>query len=381
MRKTYLLILSIIFFFLVLDCVSAIGIGPPRVNLDFTPGLSQNFEYIAFNNLAESVKVDMYVKGDLSQYITLDKESAVLPPGGRTTFIASVRLPQQIDIPGMHEIKIGAVSSSLSAQQGTVGAKAAVESQLNIFVPYQGKYLIASLEATSVESGEKANFTIKISNKGLENISNVNASIDIYLKDQLIATVYTENKNMNANNDDYLHASWLTAGAASGTYKAIAKINYDGNSKEIQTDFNVGSALAEITDINVSKFSKGEIAKITVKAKSFWNKPIDNVYAAVDFSDKDDKVIETIKSSPESINPMSEKNLTLFWDTKEIESGEYKAKAILHYLDKTAEKSFSVSVKKENNLLIMLPIGAVIALLIYILWKIIFASVFFGRKK
>ena len=380
MKKPYWIIFSLLFFLLAIDSVNAIGIGPPRINIDFIPGLEQTIEYTIFNNLDSSSRVDMYVKGDLSDYISLDKTSLTIGPNGKGDITATLKLPQQIDIPGNHEIKIGAIASPSNTPQGTVGAKAAVESQLNIFVPYQGEFLVAYIEATSVETGETADFTIHLSNKGLENISSTTASIDIYFKDQLIATVYTESKKLDSGTEDILSAKWPTAGASAGTYKAVAKLSYDNNTKEIETDFNVGSPLAEIMNITINKFSHGEIAKITVNAKSYWNKPLENVYATIDIFDNENKTIGSIKSSPGNIDSLSESQFELFWDTKNIEIGDYSAKATLNYLDKKAEQNFIISVSKDNTLIVV-SITFIIAVLLFILWKFLLSSAISGRKK
>jgi len=372
MKRACLLIITIVISLFAINNTSAIGIGPPRLEIDFTPNLEQDIEYVILNNIKNAVNVGIYVKGDLSQYITLDTASVILSPGERTIITAFLRLPEKIDIPGIHDIRIGALSSPLGAAAGTVGAKAGVESQLAIFVPYEGKYLAAEIKATSVEIGETADFTIYLSNKGLEDINNIASYIDIYLADQtdqLTATVSTESKSLKAEEEDELHATWSTTGAAAGKYKAIATITYDSEVKEVQTTFTVGKALVEISNITVSKFSKGEIAKITVKAKSHWNKQIKDIYATIDIFDKENKLIKTLESSHADIDALSEKELDLFFDTKDISAGEYNAKATLHYLDQKTEKEFIITVKKKATALIILLIIIIVAVLAYVLWR------------
>ena len=98
--------------------VFAIGISPARITMDFEPGLSKTIEYIVFNNENKVLYVEMYKKGDLSQYITLHQISASLQPGEAKTFTFDLKLPQEISTPGVHDNRIGAIESAPEAQGG-----------------------------------------------------------------------------------------------------------------------------------------------------------------------------------------------------------------------------------------------------------------------
>ena len=68
-------LLLIIFLFLFIQEVYAIGIGPPRITIDFQPNLEQDISYIVINNLDIAVNVQLYVKGDLNSSVTMEQTS------------------------------------------------------------------------------------------------------------------------------------------------------------------------------------------------------------------------------------------------------------------------------------------------------------------
>ena len=350
-------LLLIIFLFLFIQEVYAIGIGPPRITIDFQPNLEQDISYIVINNLDIAVNVQLYVKGDLNYSVILDQTSFELKPNELKEFTVHLKLPPSIDTPGTHEIRIGALETPATMAEGTVGAKAGVESQLRIIVPYEGKYITADIEATDAGIGETVYFTVSISNIGKEDINNIQAVIDIYEQDNKIAAVKTDSTSIKAGESAELKAEWI-AQAEAGLYKTVANIDYDGNEKTVETEFKIGELLIEILSIKTNKFKKGDIAKFTIEVQSKWNKEIKDVYGEIII---DDSI--TIESKPVTIAPMSKSELELFWDTKDISKTSYQAKAIVYYENKTTERAFEITVQKSTNyfwIIILLIIAAAV---------------------
>jgi hypothetical protein len=367
MKRIIVLIIGMLFFLFSIESISAIGIGPPRNEITFSPNLDTTLSYVVLNNEGGTIRADLYIKGDLSQYISLDKTSVVLGSGQQTDFTAHITLPASIESPGNHDMRIGALASSASSSGGTVGAKAGVESILNIFVPYQGKFLKAELEVGNVEIGQPLEFKVKLSNKGLEDIDKVSAEIRVYSGSILKGSVEVSKNGLKAESDDILEASFSTDNLAAGTYRAVAKITYDGEEKEAETTFNVGKPLVEITNVTISKFKQGEIAKMTFGAQSYWNRQINGAYITVEIM-SGETVLKSIESAPKDIGSLSYESFEAFWDTEGMTLGDYNARATLHYLDKTSEKSFIISVAKGNSMILIFSIsGIVIIILIFLL--------------
>ncbi|MBR9692166.1 hypothetical protein GOV06_05275 [Candidatus Woesearchaeota archaeon] len=369
MRNFYLLIVYCMLILSSALSASAIGIGPPRIKIDFEPNLEIDIEYFVVNTIQSPVNVDMYVKGDLKEYIAFDKTSFKLNPGKTQVIVVHLALPEKIDRPGTNDIRIGALESPIGADGAMVAAKAGVESQLYIEVPYEGKYLSANIAVESVRVGETAELIIGISNLGKEDISSVSAVIDIYdSDDKKIDTVSADKKELKAGETSELKAQWDTKDAKPGTYQAAALIDYDGNEKEIRTSFNVGDVLIEIVALKTNEFSPGEIAKFILDVESKWNEKITDIYAVIEIYENG-RVIGSAESKKIDISAWGKEQIEIFWDSTGIGFGEYKVKTILHYKDKTSEKSFDIEVKKKGNLWIIVLIGAVILLIAYLAWS------------
>ena len=370
MKKFYLFIIYCMLILSSAVLVNAIGIGPPRIRLDFEPGLNQDIEYYIVNTENIPINVEIYAKGDLKEHVSFDEMSFRLNSAGTRTIIAHLTLPEKIDKPGANIIKIGALASPVSAKAATVAAKAGVESQLYIEVPYEGKYLSADIVVEDVKVGETAELIIKISNLGKEDISSISAAIDIYdIEDNKITTVQTDKKELKAGENSELKAQWDTGNAKPGTYKVSALIDYDGNKKQLETSFNVGDVLIEIVDLKTKAFSPGEIAKFSLEVESKWNKQITNVYAILDIYDTDLNLVGSAESKKIDIPAWGKEQIDVFWDSAGITPGKYKVKAILHYKGKITERSFDIEVKKKTNTWVMVLAGAVISLILYLAWS------------
>ncbi len=375
MKKSYLYLLCVLFLLVVVKDSFAIGIGPPSVELDFQPALNKDLTFMVLNNIAVPIRADLYVKGYLKDYITLEKDYIDLNPGESANFKVYVRLPSQIDVPGPHDTRIGALESQKTAQAGTVGAKAGVEAKLIINVPYEGKYIKADFEAADIKIGERVNFAIALSNMGKEDIANVRASIEIYDSDnKKIAIVETNSVELKIDEKKELRAEWLSEGFGAGIYKALAKINYDENIKEIQTSFKIGDVLIEILDVSISKFKKGEIAQISILIQSKWNEPIDDVFANIELY-KDSELVDTIATNHITINPWANSTIDAYWSTVNIAASNYLAKTTLNYAGQTTYKEFNIEVKGKG----LGGIGTIIVIIsipiiFFILWWIFWAS-------
>jgi len=349
--------------------VNAIGIGPPRTTISFEPNLEQDIEYYIVNNIDAAVNVELYIKGDLKEYITLEKTSLRLNPGKSEIVIAHLSLPERLNTPGTNKLRIGALSSPIGEGGGMVAAKAGVESQLNIEVPYEGKFLTANINVEDIKVGETAELIIEISNLGIEDISAISAAIDIYdSDDNKITTVSTDVKGLKAGENDELNAEFNTGNAKPGTYKAVASIDYDGNQQEVETSFNIGDVLIEIINLETNKFSPGDIAKFTLEIESKWNEKINNVYAVLEIYDSSSELIGNAESKKIEAPAQSKTNIDIFWDSTGITPGKYTVKSILHYRDKTSEKSFDIEVKKQGNIWIIILPAAIVLLIIYLMW-------------
>jgi len=369
MKKSLIIVYGLLILISLL-CVNAIGIGPARVIIDFEPNLEMDLEYYILNNIDLPINVDMYTKGDLNEYITFDESSFKLNPGKSKIIIAHLSLPEKLDQPGTNQGRIGALASPIGGEGAMVAAKAGVESQLYIEVPYEGKYLSAKIDVNDVKVGETAEFIVTVSNQGKEDITDVNSIIEVYDKEDIkITEISTNQQGLKAGETKELKAEWNTQNAQPGSYKAKALINYDGDEKQIETGFNIGDILIEIIKLETNDFNPGEIAKFTLEIQSNWNEKINNVYAVLEIYDGEN-LLGTAESKETDIQAWSKESLDIFWDSTGITPGDYKVKATLYYEGKTSEKDFDIEIKKKSYTWIVMLSIAIIILIAYLLWFI-----------
>ena len=257
----------------------AIGISPSRVIIDFEPGYEETIEYFVLNQGDAVLNAVIYASGDLSEHITLSRNSVTVQPGQKEYFSVTLKLPEELS-PGRHDNRIGAREAG-PAGGGTVAALAAVESQLWIDAPYPGKYIEASLDAANAAVNEIAEFTLTITNKGSEDLSRVSATIDIYNKgtNEKVGSIGAGETSIISGESAELKASWR--GTQTGAYKAVATVSYDGSTKTVEDDFKIGDLLVNIVDIRSDDIPAGSIGKISIDIDSLWNEDIEDVYAQV----------------------------------------------------------------------------------------------------
>ena len=172
----------LVIFLISLSLINAgsVGISPARIKLFFEPNLEREFTFKASNTNPDE-GIDIYAKGDLAEYVSLSETYLQ----GKGSFIASLKLPEKINIPGKHEIFIGVIESS--TQEGGVGGVAAVQAVIEIFVPYPGKYVEVAFELENINEGEIALFELDVNNLGTQDVDVV-ADINVYEAENIVLT-------------------------------------------------------------------------------------------------------------------------------------------------------------------------------------------------
>lgn len=356
--------------------VSAIGIGPPRLVIDFEPEMTEELNFFVVNTEQAPITVNMYVKGELAEYLKVEKQTFDLNPGERKDVKATLSLPEKIETPGQNLIKVGALSSPKGAKDATVAAKAGVESQIYINVPYEGKYLTASLSAEDVKLGEDVEFILNARNNGLEDISSVSAVIEVFDSDEKqVRRLNSLSESVAAGETKNIKTSWNTEDINPGKYKAIADVNFDGEHKDTEASFNVGDVLIEIIDLETNKFKPGDIARFIVTIESKWNEKIYDAYAGIEIYDINGNLKGQAESKEINIEPWSQKELEIFWDSTSIIPGNYDVKVKLYYEGKSSEKSFDIDITKTGSSWSIIIIIAIVAVAGYVAWLV------WGRKR
>jgi len=346
---------------------AALGIGPARTELDFEPGLSEELFVVVFNEDDFEQEIDLYVKGDLEDYVELSTSKATIPANSNAKITFTLALPQAPPGEGKLDTRIGAVQT-VPQGVGNAVAKVAVESQLWIYAPYQGKKLEASLEATDVKPGEDVELILGISNVGTEDVD-TSPSIIVSKEEEEIGTIDFGSVHVPSMEEKTLKESYPTESLDEGTYNAVALVPYNGETAKAVDNFSIGGFIVKITDIFYKGIVKGEIARFDVEVDNLWSKPVEGIY--IEASAYGEEKTSSFKSETTSIAGGETKKISLFWDTTEIETGEYLIRFVLYYGEKTDSKDIDVSVSEGFGAphLINIVLAIVLAMLLLLYYK------------
>ena len=341
MKKT-ILFLCIVLMLSSISMVLAggVGISPAYYKVFFEPGMVKSFQFHSFN-LNPLSKVNLYVQGDLSKYVSLSNHSL----DGDGFFSVTVRLPQEIDVPGVHKIYVGAIESKNISEGGVIGGIASVRGRIDIIVPYPGEYAESTFSISNINEGENANYKLGVQNLGLKKIT-VKPHIEIYksspsksiLNQSLRIFTLTPKSSLNIIGE--LHTKDLHA----GSYYAIAIVDWGKKIDKIKKQFRVGEFLVDIIDYDYL-FEQNKINKFNIEIQNKWNTKINRVSANVVITDEG-KVVSSFKTVSVSANPWETKNITGYFDTNGLKAKRYIASIVVSYDGKTSSKLVAIYVQK-----------------------------------
>ncbi len=353
-------------FFLVLiiavNEVHALGISPARKIVDFESELAGKVDFEIVNTESKDMKVFIYVEGEYADIIKLKDYELTFVAGENSKMTSyEFKLPDKMNVPGEHDVKIVVREVPLDyASAGTIiGGTVAVGHQFKIKVPYPGKYAVVDLKVAETGKTDEVKFIASVNSLGTQKIVNAKGIIDIYgPTNEKLATVETNLDSVDPGLRKDLVAVW-GENINPGKYYAKLTLTYDGEVAYAERVFDVGVLDVDVIDINVKDFRLGDIAKFNIMIDNKWADGIKDVYVELIISENGEE-IGRIKSASEDIGGLSKGELTAFWDSAGIEEGEYDAKIILYYGDKTVEKDMK-TVISLNSIEFDLFAGAVVA--------------------
>jgi len=345
-----ILMLSLII--LMIPKISALGITPGRTTLDYEPGLETEISFSVLNNEHKNMQVLLMVQGELNGSITLhDSLIEFMPSEESKHFIYKIKLSEELTKEaGLHTAEIVALEIPKANAQGTyVGATIAVVSQLHVNVPCPGKCIEAELNVLDAEQNGTATFIVPIINRGKLGIGEARAVIDIYTSlNEKVASLETDYLPLESGKRTELSAKWQVD-VSSGDYLAKITVFYDGESKNFEKQFAVGSQMLSIESILVNNFRLGEIAKLQILVENRWNQELKSVFANLLVYNPIGQVMADVKSAAEDMPSLTKKELIAYWDTVGVEEGEYDGKLMVNYGKKSTDKNLILKVS-ENSL-------------------------------
>ncbi len=349
MRYKIITILAMIL--LLMPIVHALGITPGRTTINFEENLEREIKFKILNNEHKDLKLAVYARGDLAEYIEIPIGEVELKAEEESKELTyKVKLPAVIEEPGLHEAEIVVREITTEGGKGEVSINImlAVATQLHVYVPYPGKYIVAKLDIIGGKSEKKVLFFVPLINFGEKDVKSAKAEIIIMdMYEKVINKVETDEKSVPGEGRAELSAQIDPSPLLPGVYRVIARIVYDGFTTTAENTFYVKDFLLIPLDISVRDFTLGEIAKFNILVENIGNIEIKDAYSLM-LLDRDGENIANLKSVPTDFKPLEKKEMVSYWETKDIKAGEYEGKLMLRYEDKTDERDIRTIVGKDS---------------------------------
>ncbi len=347
--------------------VSAIGISPSRIDVNFEPGFYKTYQFYVRAGNYGNIKI--YSECDLSEYIMPSINEITLSPGELRYFNVIIELPEEIDVPGTHRCSVVAEEVPVGPSSGVV-AYSAVETPIIIRVPYPHKYLESTLHVSNVEMSQPVNFTVSLLSRGLENVMADSVIRVTDVEDVNLATLYTERILVESLGHGSLSAVWDTTGVPPGRYYASSTVEYGGEEPSLSHKaFKIGDMLIKIVNVTYpEEIHPDDIVKFEVEVDSYWNSEINDVYLTLGYVNEG-TVITSSTSETFDMESWGNKKVSIFWDTNNLDIGEYNIIITAYYSDRSTEKSINVEIRESVIFLLDLTIIAIlIAVMVAVLY-------------
>lgn len=366
------IIISIFFYSGLVD--AALGISPSKFTVDFQPNLKQE---LTFNIIADNPdkEYEVYVKGDLAEYIKVNKQT--MKGGGQ--IVVNLNLPSNIEKPGNHRILIG-VREKLDEELSVINVAEAVQSPIDIFVPYPGKYLEANLKSYDVNQGEVVEFKLLLSNRGKEDLE-ITPVISIS-SEEVIETLVLSTRELLSQEEVELKKDFDTSNIPPGNYEVKALIPYGEKTAQDNKTFRVGTLNVDVIEVS-KKVEISKLSKFDLRVLSKWNSKIDAIYADVEFY-KDRILVGGLRTTPTSLESWADDTIYGYFDSSNFTEGKYDANITIYYSGEQESVSEEVEFYKKLNyksIAMWVGIGAVIVLLLGMFIYLTYLIRKYGKKK
>jgi hypothetical protein len=353
MKAAYAAILLALLAIAAIPFADALGVGPSRQQISFSPGAEIEAELYIINDKNEDFRAAVYAQGDLSNYITIEQPLVEVSAKDYMTPVKyRLKMPNTPPTPGPHKIElvVRQFPKGSDAEEGTmITANLALISQIILKVPYPGKYAEGKLFISGTQDPTNpATFVVMLYNFGSEEITDAHARFEIQgpLLGK-IAEFNTQSAGIKSKEEAKLEAQWQPS-VNKGTYKAVVTVYYDDRQMTLSQNFDIGNFVIDISDIRVEKFTLGDVAKFDIYLANNWNTQMAGVYVEMTVEDSTGKKMTEFKTAAIDIEPSQAGKLEAYWYTQNVMPGTYKVKLLVHYAEKVAQKEYDFVVDTNS---------------------------------
>jgi len=246
------------FFFLLivlLPNVSALGVSPGKVEINFLPNLNSSFIMSVVNSPARVQDVKIYVSyseldrdvvEEFGGIISLEKESLSFnEEEGTKTLNVALNLPAGFSKQGVHELRVGAMKESAEGQFSIVAGNE-IRVLINVSEEYASdKYArikrlkILNMQSPDIKKGDFSNITILVKSESDVSLPEVYAKIRVLKGSDEITTLETNKISLEPGEEGFLVTAFNSQEFSEGTLLLDAEVFYDSKSEKIQGTLNI----------------------------------------------------------------------------------------------------------------------------------------------
>ena len=351
-------ILFVVVIFLSSGVFAISGVSPRAYDIDFVSNYEGEFN---FNFVIDgSSEVDLFVRGDLSEYVSLDRDRI----SGREGVMVSLHLPSEIDSPGVNQIQIVAGD--------VVGV-------IRVNVPYPEKYVELKLGAPNVNVGDMVNINLEVFSKGSEAVV-VEPKVEIYkIEDwedisegrgireanELIESIEADVSEIRVAESKLFEWDIDSSNYSMGRYLVIAIVNYSDGIVQIENSFKSGGSLVRILNYT-REFRENKIDRFEIEIESLSDDNIDDLYAEINIDGFNEAGFVT---TGVGLKKWETTKLVGFLDSAEISEYEIGAEIILHYNEETTSQNVELNILKGFDYVFYIVVFTGLIVVGLLIWK------------
>ncbi len=352
--------MSLILLVLILlsTTVSAHGLAPAKIPLNFEPNLEKEISFLALTKGDFPTYFTLELEGEFSKYAELDKNSLFINMGEtQKEFKVKLKLPENLP-PGPNILYVKVIEQD-TLSTSTASAKNALVGQIIINVPYTGVYVDSKLEIEHGEIAKPMTFTVSLFGRG-DIPAMCYATIDIFDPEgKKLDTIVTNQNQVAQAQATKVEAIWRN-NLEKGLFDAQATVICAEQKTILKEQFYVGNPSVNVLEIKADNFILGEIAPIRLMLQNNWNRKFDDVFVEILVLDDFGKLIQQFKSATLPIGAEEIKEYTAYWETEKLSIGKYNLNVITYFDKKgTLQESFIADVG-INKLTVQKATGQVI---------------------
>ncbi len=354
-------IIWLIALLLCINLVFAIGVRPAKTIIQSESSTIHEGKIWIVNTDEREFTARVSLEGEMSEYITLDKETIDFREDDNSKSISFkidlekndpknkknkkiIKLP-----PGNSYAKI-VITEEIPPLSTGVGSRVIIKHKIVVEGPYPDKYIKARLNIR--EQQDKILFVSEVENLGKKDINEVKTTFYVNDKKQQEHKVETDSTNLQKKENKLLYGNLEKDLFEKGEFVVSALTTYDGQHVEMVKEMVIGEPEIDITYFD-KYFLANKINQYSLDLMNNWNKKIKHVFVDITFK-KNNETLDEFRTKSIDIEGETTERIRDFFDAQGKEPGEYSFSMVVNYWNKykMAQREFNAELleEKEYNL-------------------------------